>query len=242
MAPRPDQESEVMEPGPMVRGLRRGFGRLAFHLWVGRRGVRYNRLVYGIQRRGIYLVPPDPGDLLWICDQFQTEVVSQMFGYGSQGWLSFPYILRQKTLVVSVIREVKRQRRIGFVVMYPPAGFNFWEFGYAIPDPADRNAFNALNTTDAMLHYIFEHIRVPMIGWRTRDDNRAATAVVKRLGYEPGETFTTDGHDYTLYRLDQAGWARRRAKLDEGERRHPSGLPDTFVVLPPPFEPLPVKE
>ena len=129
---------------------------------------------------------------------------------------------------------------MGFVVMFPPAqDFDFWEFGYAIPDVRDRDAFSALNATDAMAHYMFEHLRVEAMGWRTRADNTKADAVVRRLGYVPFGDWTVDGHHYTFYRLDQAGWAKRRAKLDKGEASHPSGLGDTFITLGErPFEPV----
>jgi RimJ/RimL family protein N-acetyltransferase len=142
---------------------------------------------------------------------------------------------RAATLVVAIIKSVATRRRIGFLVMYPPVGgnFNFWEFGYAIPDPADRNAFHALNATDAVGCYMFQHLQVPLCGWRTRADNHAANAVVRRLGYQAGETLNLDGHDYTIYRLDQEGWKKRYRKLDRAD-----GTSAPFRVLRPPlFEP-----
>lgn len=198
----------------------------------------WSRMAYGIQRRTIYIVPPDRDDLRWIFEQFRRSEISDMFGYGEHGPMRMPELYEQGCLVVSVVRRVQSRRRIGFVIMYPPAGFNFWEFGYAIPDESERNAFDALNTTDAMAHYMFEHIQVPKLGWRTREDNAAADAVVRRLGYRMSHIYEEAGHKYRIYELDQQGWARRRARLDRGEQRHPSGLGGTFVVLRAPYEPI----
>jgi len=77
------------------------------------------------------------------------------------------------------------------------------------------------------------------MGWRTRADNRSADAVVRRLGYKPLEQKVVDGHNYTFYRLDPEGWAARKRKLEEGEKKYPSGLGEVFITLPtPPYTPL----
>ncbi|MCK6549320.1 GNAT family N-acetyltransferase [Myxococcota bacterium] len=194
---------------------------------------------YGIQRRSIYLLPPTPEDVGWFLKQFDDPEVYEMFGFGQPSRVKLMRAYRGGDLVVGILHKVEGRKRIGFVIMFPPAGqFDFWEFGYDIPDPKDRDAFCAFNATDAMAHYMFEHLRVTAMGWRTREDNRAADAVVRRLGYKPYETSFQDGHNYTFYRLDQAGWAQRRAKLDRGEASHPSGIGATFVTLMPPYEPI----
>ena len=74
--------------------------------------------------------------------------------------------------------------------MFPPdESRDYWEFSYAIPEVEDlSDAFAALNSTDAMAHYMFEHLQVEAMGWRVRTDNRKAHAVVRRLGYKPAET------------------------------------------------------
>ena len=188
---------------------------------------------YGIQRRSIYLVPPLGADLLWVFDQFDTEEVWQMFGLRGPGKMRIMRGYRSGNLVVGLMRRVSDDARIGFVTMFPPTDdFDFWEFGYAIPDPVDRDAFSAFGATDAMAHYMFEHLKVDAMGWRTRSDNRAADAIVRRLGYTSFGAWAVDGHDYTFYRLDQEGWAKRRRKLDKGEASHPSGAGSTFVTLP----------
>lgn len=212
----------------ILMSLQRAYARALFHLHVGPTGPARTRLVYAIRRRTIYIAPPTYHDLLWIFDQFHHREISEMFGYQALGPIVMPRMFRSGSLVISVVHRSEDGKRIGFVIMYPPAGFSFWEFGYAIPDPADRNAFDALNATDAMAHYMFEHLQVPELGWRTREDNQNADAVVRRLGYEQKGEFEQGGHRYRLYRLDQAGWARRKAKIARGE-----GLP--FEVIPPPF-------
>ena len=223
--------------------LRRPLCRAAFNVLVGPRGAALSRWVYGIQRRTVYLVPPTHDDLKWMFEHFHNPEISEMFGYDDLGAAIMPLRYRAGTLVVATIRNSETRKRIGFLIMYPPVGgnFNFWEFGYAIPDPADRNAFHALNTTDAVGCYMFEHLHVPMCGWRTRADNHAANAVVRRLGYQPGETLEMDGHHYTIYRLDQAGWAKRRRKLELGEVQFQGGIGAAFGVLRAPYLPLPTR-
>ncbi len=176
--------------------------------------------------------------------QFDVDEVWQMFGMPGPGRLRVMRAYRSGNLVVGILRRVRDRSRIGFVVMFPPTSdFDFWELGYAIPDHRDRDAWSAFNATDAMAHYMFEHLRVDAMGWRTREDNKAADAIVRRLGYQPFDRWEVDGHMYTFYRLDQAGWAKRRARLDRQEQRHPSGQGDTFLtLLEPPFEPASIED
>lgn len=195
---------------------------------------------YGIQRRNIYLIPPEDDDLIWFFEQFDNDEVWQMFGLPGPGRMRIMRMYRSGDLVTAMIYRVADQKRIGFVVMFPPTDdFDFWELGYAIPDHADRDAFSAFNSTDAMAHYMFEHLNVKAMGWRTRSDNRAADAVVRRLGYKSFGAWKVDGHDYTFYRLDQEGWQKRRRKLDKGEASHPSGIGGAFAsLLDRPFTPI----
>ncbi|HTT07726.1 MAG TPA: GNAT family N-acetyltransferase [Gammaproteobacteria bacterium] len=211
--------------------------KLAFHWMLGERCAMLSRWVLGIQRRTVYLVPPSVEDLEWMFDQFHNPEISEMFGYLHLGGPIMIYRYSAGALIVATIKLVATRERIGFLIMYPPAELRFWEFGYAIPDPANRNAFNALNSTDALAHYMFEHLEVSLLGWRTREDNRTADAVVRRLGYPPGERIEELGHRYTLYRLNREGWMKRREKLERGEARQQAGHP-AFFVLPPPYEPI----
>lgn len=194
---------------------------------------------YGIQRRSIYLVPPEGEDVGWFLTQFDEPEVWGMFGFAGPSRIKMMRSFRGGDLVVGIIRVAATRKRIGFAIMFPPSGsFDFWEFGYAIADPLDRDAYSAFNTTDAMAHYMFEHLRVEAVGWRTREDNRSADAIVRRLGYEPFQSSFVDGHNFTFYRLDRAGWMKRRARLDRGEASHPSGIGATFVMLEHPYVPV----
>lgn len=195
---------------------------------------------YGIQRRTIYLEPPAGEDQLWLYRQFDDPQVWQMFGLPGPARLRVMRNHRLKKIVAAILRRTHDQKRLGFVVMFEPTeSFDFWEFGYAIPDPKDRDAFSALYATDTMGHYMFEHLHVASMGWRTRADNKAADAIIRRLGYEPFGTWFVDGHDYTFYRIDAERWGRRKAKLQAYEDRHPSGLPSLFVRLDgPPYVPV----
>ncbi|HTT07725.1 MAG TPA: GNAT family protein [Gammaproteobacteria bacterium] len=201
------------------------------------RGACYSRWVLGIQRRTVYLVPPSSMDLEWMSEQFGNPEISEMFGYRNLGTPTMIRRYNAGTLVVATIKLVATRERIGFLIMYPPAKFDFWEFGYAITDPTHRNAFHALNATDAVGHYMFEHLGATLCGWRTRDDNQAAGAVVRRLGYTPGEIIEEGGHHYTIYRLSKEGWKRRREKLERGEQETPNKSP-LFFTLPPPYDPI----
>lgn len=194
---------------------------------------------YGIQRRSIYLIPPEGENLLWFFKQFDEPEIYEMFGFLRPARVKIMRAYREGNLVIGMLHRATTRKRIGFVIMFPPAGnFDFWELGYAISDPKDRDGYSALNATDAMAHYMFEHLRVTAMGWRTREDNRAADAVVRRLGYQPFDTSVLDGHKYTFYRLDREGWDKRRAKLDRGEETHPSGIGGTFLTLTSPYEPV----
>lgn len=194
---------------------------------------------YGIQRRGIYLAPPSDADALWFCQLFDEREIWEMFGLEGPSRLKLLRMFRSGDLVVGILHVAATRKRIGFVVMFPPdQGRDYWEFGYAIPEVTDRDAFSALNATDAMAHYMFEHLQVEAMGWRTRADNASADAVVRRLGYQPHEERVFGEHRYIFYRLDREGWFKRRGRLDRGEAQHPSGIGDTFVTLPEwPFEP-----
>ena len=181
---------------------------------------------YGIQRRTVSISPrPRSEDLGWMFLQFDVDEIWQLFGKPGPSRLRIMRGYRSGNLVVGIMRRVKDRARIGFVVMFPPTDhFDFWEYCYAIPDHRDRDAWAAFNTCDAMAHYMLEHLRVDALGWRTRADNRAADAIVRRLGYKSYGSWPVDGHMYTFYRLDQATWAARKARL-EAERSQAS-IPD----------------
>jgi RimJ/RimL family protein N-acetyltransferase len=188
-----------------------------------------------VQRRNILLAPPTDDDLVWIVRQFDDPAIYEMFGFDETGLAGLRRGLRRRQVVVGVLHLVEPQKRIGFVLMFPPVEVDHpdcWEFGYAIPEAADRDAFSALSATDAMAYYMFEQLGVGGMSWRTRSDNRAAAAVIRRLGYQAAEEREIDGHRYTLYRLTRAGWNERRAKLDRGEAQHPSAAGATFSILP----------
>ncbi len=195
---------------------------------------------YGIQRRGIYLIPAEGDDAGWFFSQFEDDEVWQMFGMRGPSRAGIMRSFRLGEIVVGILYRVSDRKRTGFVVMFPPTEhFEFWEFGYGIPDPKDRDGFGALNATDAMAHYMFDHLGVESMGWRTRGDNKRADAVVRRLGYQSFGSWEVDGHPYTFYRLTKDGWKKRKSKLKKGEKARPSGIGDVFVTLDgPPYIPI----
>ena len=132
-------------------------------------------------------------------------------------------------LMVGVMRRAGVFRPIGFVLMFPPTDeLDYWELSYAVTDRSQRNAFFAIHASDAMLHYMFDHLKVEAVGWRTREDNLAARAVLRRLGYATTGVRELGGYRYLFSRLDRDGWAARRDKLGE----------DAFVAFrESPFQP-----
>ncbi|MBI5496392.1 MAG: GNAT family N-acetyltransferase [Deltaproteobacteria bacterium] len=194
----------------------------------------------GVQRRHIYLAPPEGLDRYWFVQQFNRNDIYPMFGFPEPAGMQMAARLADGELVVGMIRLVANRARIGFVLMFPPGGdVEFWEFGYAITSPKYRDAYAAINAMDAMAHYMFDHVKVPLCGGRTRDDNAAAEAIPRRLGYRQIRTAEHGGHTYRIYTLDPAGWARRKARLESGELMRPSAGGAALVVLPaPPFHPV----
>jgi len=196
-----------------------------------------------IQRRSVYLAPTATMDRHWIARLFDDPSIHPMFGFKDPaGALMGMRMKEDPDLIVGTIRLSRFQARIGFVLMFPPTALlDFWEFGYAITAAKHRNAFNAVNAMDAMAHYTMDLRGLPVVGGRTRDDNRAAAAIALRSGHKPAFNRPFEGHDYTFWTLDQAGWARRKQRLAQGEAEHPwTGGGQVFHVLDsPPYTPVP---
>lgn len=196
-----------------------------------------------IQRRTIYLEPPTGMDMLYVSRQFENPEIRAMFAYGDD---IQPYNVRQAhhlgAAVVGIIKRVEDRRRVGFMYMVGPAlDRDYWESLGAIPDVRHRDAYSMLHAVDIITHYLFDHMGVERCGSRVRADNKASLAVAKRLGYRIDKVEEWAGHDHVIHLLDRAKWLERKARLEEGERQHPSGLGAAFVTLPgPPYAPIPV--
>ena len=167
-------------------------------------------------------MPPDQDDLAWMFERFDAPEIYRMFGFSEPARTRITERHATGKLIVGIIRLVSDRSRIGFMIMFPPSRrFDFWELSFAIPEPRQRNCFDAVDAMDAMLHYMFEYRRASAIGWRIREDNRPVDAIIRWLGYQPFATWLAGDLNYTFYRLDEAGWAERRARLDRGEQAHP---------------------
>lgn len=195
---------------------------------------------FGVQRRHIYLAPPTGLDRFWFTQQFDRPDIYPMFGFPQPSAKIMGLRLSEGELIVGIIRLVRNEARIGFVLMYPPSEHvEFWEFGYAITSPKHRDAYAAMNAMDAMAHYMLDHLQVPLVGGRTREDNAAADAIVRRLGYKHIRTQPHADKNYFIYTLDPHGWVRRKAKLVLGEGLKPSEGGAAFVTLPEaPYHPV----
>lgn len=190
---------------------------------------RSEAVEYGIQRGTIYLAPPEGDDLEWFLAQFELREIWDMFGFPGPSRKLMEERHASKNLVVGIIRRVEGRRRIGFFVCFPPTDFlEAWEFGFAIPDPRERDGFSALQCADVAAHYMFDHLRIERGSWRVREDNRQSLAIARRCGYRPFAAWDVNGHRFQFFRIDQEKWARRQASLG-----------DTFRVLEgPPYVPV----
>ncbi len=183
-----------------------------------------------IQRRTIVLCPASGLDRVWVARQLDAPHIQAMFGNGAHAGVGFLLASRWSPVIVGIIHRLDG-RRIGFALVIPPGEeVPTWEFAYAIPREQDRDAFSAIHTVDAMSHYLMDHMGLECFIGRTRTDNAAAQAILRRLGYRAIAQEETGGHTFSVLRLDQPGWVKRRALLERGEREHPSGQGAAFVV------------
>jgi RimJ/RimL family protein N-acetyltransferase len=149
-------------------------------------------------------------------------------------------------MVRGIIRRVEDDRRIGFSLLFAPpdwlgleARFGTWEYGIVIPDRRDRDGFRAIQASDAMTHYLVDHLGLEDWWWRIRADNRPSRAIARRMGYRSLGVWTTGRHAFAFHRMPRAAWERRRARLERAEAENPSPGGAAFVTLEgPPYIPV----
>lgn len=194
---------------------------------------------YGIQRRSVCLIPPDEDGFEWIFEALDRPDIYENLGLIAPAGAEVRRRHAEGDHVFALICRADGLRRVGFAVVFPPTeAFDAWSFAYAIPDPRDRDGYTALHATDAMAHYLFEHLRVPVVGFDIRADRNASDAIIRRIGYTAYTSREVLGQTFRLYRVDRATWDRRKAKLERGERDHPSGVGAVFVKLRAPWAPV----
>jgi hypothetical protein len=195
---------------------------------------------FGIQRRNIYVCPLVGMDRFWISQQLLVPEIVEMFGYGDDLLAGARIEYGTGRLLLATIRRVEDRKRIGFVSVHAPcAEHDFWDFSFAIPQEKNRDLFSSIHAMDAVLHYMFDHVGVPLMGGTTRLDNKPALAVVRRIGYQVVGTRQWHGPRYAIIQLDAAGWKQRVAKLQKGEDAHPSPGRQVFTLLRgPPYNPV----
>lgn len=186
----------------------------------------------GVQRRNIYLAPATGLDRHWCARLFNVPDIYGMFGFDGPVAAPMGQRIQKREVILGILRLVENRIRIGFVMMFPPTSVvPFWEIGYAITEPRCRDAFTAINALDAMGYYMWEDQHVSMLCGRTRKDNRAAEAVVRRMGFVPLAQVEHLGHAYSLYAQNPPAWALRKARLVEGEKTSPSPAGQAFALL-----------
>lgn len=165
--------------------------------------------------------------------------VWEMFGFEGPARSIIETRRNEGNTTIGIVYRTESRRRIGFAIVFPPTFLmEAWEFGFYV-EAGERDAFAAIHTADAMSHYMFDHLGCEPGGFRVRTDNRASSAVVRRLGYRKYASWDVNGHDYDFYLLSRQRWEERKAKLEEGERQHPSGTEEAFLALDgPPYEPV----
>lgn len=172
----------------------------------------------GLRNRRIFVTPIAWDERPWLYAQFDDPAFYPLYGYAAPRGAQIRDQHDAGNLVVGVIRTA--DERIGYVVLFPPTDqLDAWEFCYAIPNPKHRNAFWAIAASDAALCYMFDHLKVEAVAWRTRKDNRAALAIIRRIGYATDSEGEVDGQTYLFTRLDRSGWDRRKARLRQGDLR-----------------------
>ena len=193
---------------------------------------------FAVQRRHILLAPPDEAEATWICEQADREDIWQAFGYDEPGGDRLRQAIASGNVICGLIRR-DDGRRVGFSCLYPPTDeLLFWEYIYAIPAARDRDAFSAIYANDAMCFYAFDWLMVDSIGWRLYPDNRAARAIVERMGFAPLDGPAGEALGCELYALGREQWSARQTKIETRESTHPSGLGSAFVrVVGPPYKP-----
>lgn len=196
-----------------------------------------------IQRRTIYLQPPQGMDLLWVSRHFQSEEIGAMFAYGDdvRSW-HVRTAHHIGTMKIGVVRRAADRARLAFIVAVSPAPpRDWWEIMGAIPDHRYRDLYTALHSLDIMQHYLFDHMKVENVGMRVRLDNRASLALMRRGGLLEDHRATTDGLEHSVFMTNPTAWAQRRARLEAAEDTRPSDVGAAFRVLAgPPYEPVPV--
>ena len=184
---------------------------------------------FGVQRRSLCLTPIAWDEREWLYAHLDDPNVFGWFGFSSPAGASIRRRHDAGNLVVGIMRRAGHFPPIGFVILFPPTDeLPHWELSYAVTDRTRRNAFFAIHASDAIFHYMFDHLKVEAVGWRTRADNRPALAILRRLGYPTTETRRGERHTYLFSRLGRSDWADRQRKLGD----------EPFVLFPePPFQP-----
>jgi RimJ/RimL family protein N-acetyltransferase len=183
----------------------------------------------GIQRRSLCLTPIAWDEREWLYEALDDPEIFGWFGFSSPAGDSIRRRHENGNLVVGIMRRTGAFAPIGFVMLFPPTDeFCRWELSYVVTERSRRNAFFAIHASDAIFHYMFDHLNADEVGWRTRADNRPALAILRRLGYATTQGPQSDGHTYVFSRLDREAWAQRLERLG----------PDPFVVFDTsPFQP-----
>lgn len=179
-----------------------------------------------MQWRSIYVVPPTEEELGAFIEKlgFEGENVEQSREIAT------------RVMILGTIRRVADRSSVGTVVLAPhaPDGSS-WEYSIEISEAKHRDAFAAVNASDIMAHYIFDHVGADEVVFRVEASNRAAAAIALRIGYHPSARIETEEGPLIHYVLDQATWQRRRERIEGRETTHGRSR---FLRLEPPYVPL----
>lgn len=137
-----------------------------------------------------------------------------MFGHtGPSG----PMVLerhREGSVVVGIARRPQLGERLGFALVFAPGPWDEgWDFCLAIPRPEDRGTGAAMDMSDAIGHYMFDHLRIEQGTLRIRRENHASSRLAQKLGFRRSSGWRReDGGWVDLYTISPAQWARRRTE------------------------------
>lgn len=168
---------------------------------------------YCIRCGSLELGPPTAEDWPWLLHQLERPEIWSMFGHSGP---SGPMVLRRHregSVVLGIARQGQPAKRVGFALVFAPDTWNeAWDFCLAIPAIEDRGTGAAIDMSDAIGHYMFDHLRIEQAVLRIRRDNHASSGLARKLGFRKSSGWRReDGGWVDLYTITLGQWAARRA-------------------------------
>lgn len=175
---------------------------------------------HGTHSRRIHLTPVEPEGYEHLRDLLDTAEIAHAFGRR----VPFAQELLERARAVALIRRPHRLdparsgEILGCALAWPEGEGEgvLVEVAYAIFRRSDRNAWTALFAAEAWLDYLFEELRVPVVGWRTAADNLPAQAILRRLDLGARREARVYGRRFVFGLVHRSTWFERRTTRNRG--------------------------